>query len=176
MGNATQPLQVLSMVSVLALHGLDRWTSLLAMPSLDHGEEHRLFLFHVLRQLRNPAGKELGQTVRGRRLVGMDALHLLRHLKQNGELRAVGFVEARDDVSSQFSEGPICPHLGRSRRAGEAYLELREERFQVETLLCAGLGKGNIAAAAIVKLMAMEDRKQSRKPDNDVPEALVRFR
>ena len=43
-------------------------------------------------------------------------------------------------------------------------------------MLCAGLGKGNIAAAAIVKLMAMEDRKQSRKPDNDVPEALVRFR
>ena len=123
----------------------------------DEREEDTVFLRHVHEQLRlESLERPLQRQQRLRQVVAVAAHDLVQHGVQPRQLDAQRLVIAGLDVPDERRQALVGPHRFLRRRRGRR-LQLFHERVDVQAVGRARLREWNLAAAAVVDLMVLED-------------------
>ena len=101
LGQRHQAFQRLAMLQVFIAHDANRMHHERRRPGLDHREQHRFLLGHVLEQFGLHGFEVLGQADGHLRVIAVHGLHTARHADQLGQLFAVHLVVALQDMVDQ---------------------------------------------------------------------------
>jgi hypothetical protein len=169
-GQGVEPVQRGAVVHVLGTHHADGLAHEGVAPGLEHRKQHLFLLGHVREQFTVHAFEQVGQPGRHQGVVAVHGFHAAGHADQFGQLGAVHFMVARQDVVDEragrggFGQG-VAALQGR---------QFRQDGMGVQSLLGGGMGQADLPAAAEVELEPPEHRGGAGQLHGNLADLLIR--